>query len=89
MVKNIHEEVIDVFHNKFYITAIEKVSSHIFHVRIVGSMECVKNSNDSFIKIYGKNNLKLKKYYAEKLNEKTGTEIQSQHLVENRQLSIE
>ena len=42
------------FITNFYITAIEKVSSHIVHVRIVGSMECVKTSNDSFIKIYGK-----------------------------------
>ena len=34
----IHEEVIDVFHNKVYIPTIEKFSFYITHVRILGSM---------------------------------------------------
>ena len=34
----LHEEVIDVFHEKFYIPKIEKLSFHIAHVRIIGYM---------------------------------------------------
>ena len=36
-----------------------------------------------------KNNIKLRKDYAEKFNETNGIEIQSQHLGGNRQLSME
>ena len=49
MVKNLfvcHKEVIDVFHNKFYIPTIEKLSFHLSRVRIIGSMECEKIRND-------------------------------------------
>ena len=35
----IHEKVIDVFHQIFYIPTIEKLSFYIYHVRIIGSME--------------------------------------------------
>ena len=38
----IHEEVIDVLNNKFYIVKIEKLSFYLAHVRILGSMECGK-----------------------------------------------
>ena len=34
----IHEEVIDVFHEKYYIPTIEKMLFHIAHVRILSSM---------------------------------------------------
>ena len=40
-----HEEVIDVFHDNFYMTTIEKLSFYLVHVRIIGSMECGKNRN--------------------------------------------
>ena len=43
----LHDEVIDVFHEKIYIITIEKVSFHIANVSIVGSMECVKTRNIS------------------------------------------
>ena len=46
----LHEEVIDVFHDKFYNPTIEKLSFHIYHVRILGSMECMKTRNDFFHK---------------------------------------
>ena len=36
-----------------------------------------------------KNNIKLKKHYAEKFSETTGIEIRSQHLDGNRKLSME
>ena len=39
----LHEEVIDVFHEKNYITTIEKLSINLAHVRIIGSMEFGKN----------------------------------------------
>ena len=39
----LHEEIIDYFHNNFYIHRIEKLSLHISHVIILGSMECKKN----------------------------------------------
>ena len=44
----INEEEIDVFHNIFYIPKIEKLSFHISHVRIIGSMECGKTRNEYF-----------------------------------------
>ena len=44
----LHEEVIDVFHEKYYIPTIEKVSFHLAHVRILGSMEYGKTRNDCF-----------------------------------------
>ena len=40
----LHEEVIDVFHEKI-ITTIEKLSFHLAHVRIIGSMEYEKTIN--------------------------------------------
>ena len=36
----LHEELIESFHSKFYIHAVEKLSFHIAHVRIIGSLEC-------------------------------------------------
>ena len=42
------------------------MSFHIAHVRILGSMGCGKTRNDYFHKKSWRNNLKLKKYYAEK-----------------------
>ena len=44
----VHEEVIDVFHENFYIPAIEKVSFHLARVRVIGSMECGRTRNDCF-----------------------------------------
>ena len=43
-----HEEVIDVFHNKFYIPTREKLSFFLSHVSIIGSMECGRTRNDYF-----------------------------------------
>ena len=40
-----HEEVID---EKYYIPTIEKVSFHLGHVRILGSMEYGNTRNDCF-----------------------------------------
>ena len=34
----LHEEVIDAFHDRFYIPTTEKLSFHISHVMIIGSM---------------------------------------------------
>ena len=42
------KEDIDVFHKIFYIPTIEKLSFHISHVRIIGSMECRKTRNEYF-----------------------------------------
>ena len=44
----IHEEVIDVFYDKFYIPTIEKLSFNLFHVRIIGSMEYDNTRNDCY-----------------------------------------
>ena len=44
----LHEEVIDVFCEKIYIPTIEKLSFHLAHVRIIGSIECGKTINDYF-----------------------------------------
>ena len=44
----VHEKVIDVFHENFYIPTIEKLSFHLDHVRILGSMECGKTRNYCF-----------------------------------------
>ena len=38
----IHKEVMDVFHGNSYIPTMEKISFHIFCVRIIGSMKCGK-----------------------------------------------
>ena len=61
----LHKEVVDVFNNKFYIPTIEKLSFHIAHVRIIGSMEFRKTKTYFLIKIYG-NNIKLKRCHTEK-----------------------
>ena len=42
----LRDEVIDVFHDKFYIPTIEKLAFYIVCVRIFGSMECGKTKND-------------------------------------------
>ena len=55
------------------------MSFHLSPVRILGSMGCGKIRNDYFHKISWRNNLKLKKYYAETIIRTTGIEIQSQH----------
>ena len=44
----LHEEVVEVFHKYVYIPTIEKLSFHLAHVRILGSMEYGKNINDCF-----------------------------------------
>ena len=68
----LHEEVIYVFHEKNYITTIEKLSFNLTHVRIIGSMECGNTRNYCFRVNASKNNEKLKKDYSEKFSEKTG-----------------
>ena len=85
----LHEEVIDVFHNKLYTTTIEKLSFHLACVRILGSMECGNTRNNYFRENSWINNLRLKKDYAEKFSKTTGIEIQSQHWGGNSQLSME
>ena len=85
----LHEEVIVVFNGFFYIPKIEKLSFHLAHVRILGSMEYRKTINDCFHDNALKNKIKSKKYYAEKISETTGIEIQSQHWGGNRQFSME
>ena len=41
-------EVIDVFHESFYIITIENLSFHLNRIRILGSMECGNNRNVLF-----------------------------------------
>ena len=60
----IHEGVIDVFREKNYIPAIEKLSFHISHVMIIGSMEYGKTKNDCYqsnaLNIYNLKNIMQK-----------------------------
>ena len=44
----LHEEVIYVFYEIFYIPFNKKLSFNIAHVRIIGSMEIGKNRNNCF-----------------------------------------
>ena len=44
----LYGEVIDVFCEKFYIPTIEKLSFHLDHVSILGSMKFGKTKNDCF-----------------------------------------
>ena len=44
----LHGEAIDVFQEFVYIPTIEKLSFHLAHVIILGSMEFGKNRNDCF-----------------------------------------
>ena len=44
----LHEEVIDYFHNNFYIPTTEKFSFHLSHVEIIRSMEYGKTRCDLF-----------------------------------------
>ena len=44
----LHKEVVDVFYDNFYIPTIEKLSFHLSHVRIIGSMEGGKTINYFF-----------------------------------------
>ena len=44
----LHEEVIDVFHEKIYIPTIEKLSFNLSYDRIIGSMECGNTRNDCY-----------------------------------------
>ena len=71
----LHEEVIDVFHEKYDIPKIEKLSFHIACVRFLGSMEFEKTRNDCFHANASKNGIKLKQYYAEKFSKKNSIEI--------------
>ena len=41
----LHQEVMDVFHEKYYIPTIEKLTFHLDHVSNIGSMECGKTRN--------------------------------------------
>ena len=52
-------------------------------------MEYGKTRNDYFHDNAFKNNIKLKKYYAEIFSETTSIEIKIQHKGRNRQLSME
>ena len=52
-----------------------KMSFYLARVGILGLMECEKTRNDYFHDNQYKNNLKLKKDYAEKFTETTGIEI--------------
>ena len=79
-----HEEVIDVFYKKYYISTIEKLSFYLAHVRILGSMEYEKTKNDCLRANASKNNIKLKKDYAEKSSKTTSIEIKGQHWGGNR-----
>ena len=49
----------------FNVTTIEKFSFHIDNVRMIGSTECGNTKNDSSQENTRKNDLKLRKYYAE------------------------
>ena len=44
----LHEEVIDAFHEKYYIPTIEFSLFHLDQARILSSMECGKTINDCF-----------------------------------------
>ena len=83
------EECFGVFHNRFCIRTIETLSFHIHRVIIIVSMECDRTRNDFFCENSWKNNLKLKKDYAEKFNKATGIAIQIRHWDGYRRLSIE
>ena len=77
MLKNfffIHEELIDVFHNKLYIPTIENLSVHLARLRIIGSIECGKNRNDYFQINVGKV-FKVKEGLCRKICKITGIEI--------------
>ena len=62
----IHKEVIDIFHEFFYIPTIEKLSFHLSHVSILGSMEYGKTRNDCFRANASKKYIKFKNDYVEK-----------------------
>ena len=84
----LHEEVIDIFHELFYIPTIEKLSFHLAHVRILASMEFWNTRNDCYHN-NALENIKLKKNYAKFFSKTTDNEIKSQHWKGNRQLSME
>ena len=44
----IHEDGIDVFHNKFDIPTMGNLSFQLSHVRIIGTMEFGKTRNENF-----------------------------------------
>ena len=60
-----------------------KISFHVDHIRILGSIECGKTRNDFLRDNSSKIYIKLKEDYAEKWK-KTGIEIQGQHWGGNR-----
>ena len=62
----IREEVIDVFHEKYYIPTREKMSFHISCVSTLCSMKYGKSRSDCFQGSASKNIYKAKKYYSEK-----------------------
>ena len=73
----LYEEIIDFFDEFFYIPTIEKLSFHLAHVRIIGSIECGKTINYCFHDNESKENINLEKYYSEKSSKKSGIEIQN------------
>ena len=68
----LHEKVIHVFHEKYYIPKIEKLSFHLAHVRILCSMEFGNTRND-FSTVMHEQIYKVKRYDAEKFSESTVT----------------
>ena len=56
----LHKDVIDIFHAKFYIPTIEKLSFRLFCVRVLGSMEFGKTRNDFFHDNAFKNRVKVR-----------------------------
>ena len=83
-----HEEDIDIFHDKFYIPTIE--NCHFIFIVLgllvqwnLGRLKLIFHDNAP------KNNIRLKKDYAEKFIKNIGIEIQSQNWGGNIQLSME
>ena len=84
----LNEEVIDVFHNTFYIPTIENWKFNIAHIRILDSTEYGRTGNDYYqvntVKIF-----EVKEILCGKIRKTTGIEIQSKHWYRNGKLSME
>ena len=85
----LHEEVINLFHNKFRIPTIEKLPFHLACVRIIGSMDCGKTGNMFLHGNAFKNKYKVKERLCRKIQQNNWYRNKNQHWGGKREVLME
>ena len=85
----LYETSIKVFHEKYYSSAMAKLSHHLPHVKILGTNETGDTRRKALHSRGHLGDIGVKKDFVEKFLEAGGVQIQSEHWGENRMLSME